>query len=410
MAQFKTYSIEAHYDFELNIPRKTPLTYHFAYGSNKPKGIIFIIPGFGADANLQYQTNLLKYIAQTHNLMAVFVEYHGIYSRLENGATMQFDSIDIEYVIQLIEKYNINLQDDQLDFSNIVSSIDNAIKNQIRQNILPNEYKEILPVTLIPKKNEYQNFGILQAIDILTALYHIKSLNFDHLINTKPIYLLGSSHGAYICNLLLKIAPNTFDTIIDNSSYIKPPLKYIMGKITDIKKPEIVYNDPNLTNLVFYAFTLNFWSTDANSPHHFSKSAYEIRDISNVQHLEKASKEYNSKTKVISYHSKLDSIAIYQDKQVYFDLLKKLNMNNELITIESENQIDGKLIKNLDHAMGMSNKTVIDTLIPKLLQNYIKKQKTNLSQKSTIRYQASTDEYIFQFKEDIITTKLKKNI
>lgn len=400
MIEIITHEINAHDDFELNIKRENKLIYHMTINKEKrPDGIIFVIPGFGEDASLKYQENILSHITKEYNLLAVFVEYHALFARPTNGATVKFDPIDTELLIDVIQKYNIQLDKNNLSFYAIAAALDEQ---------LPNKAVGVLSATLFPNKNEYQNFGILQAIDILTVLYHLKYLGHNKLIEKSPIIAVGSSHGGYIANLLTKLAPNTFDLIVDNSCYTKPPLQYIVGKEDNITKAEYALRGQKFT---ISGFTATYWTKNEKSPYYFSKSAYEIRDLTNKSHNEVKINTYHSKTTYISYHSKFDyEIAPYNEKVEYVFLLKSLGANYQFHTIHSEDQIDRKFIKNLDHAMGASNKELIKNTIPSFLEKYSSSIPTDLANKSNISYDTSeNNQYLFNFNENNFTAKFKKH-
>ncbi|QOP42155.1 DUF2920 family protein [Sulfurimonas marina] len=397
MVEFKTVQIEGHDDFELNIKRESKLTYHISYkADNKHNGIIFLIPGFGEDASVEYQKKLLTHITEEYGLLSVFVEYHAIFSRPTNGAIISFDEKDGIRLIDIIKKYNVVLDENDLSVKSILLALNRS---------LPKDNEEIITATLYPAKNEYQNFGILQAIDILTVLYDLKSSGYGELIEHSPIIAMGSSHGGYIANLLAKLAPNTFDFIIDNSCYVKPPLKYIVGKEHDITRSEL---KTKYSNFILSSYTLTHWTKDPQSKNHFSNSAYEIRDLTNQSHLNEQLKTYNSKTSYISYHSKYDQyIAPYDDKLEYVNHLKEYGTHYTFMTIESEDQIDGKLIKNLDHAMGASNKEILRNTLPSLLTENINSGKTDLCNQSIISYTTSENNtYEFRFSENNISARI----
>lgn len=399
MIEIITHEIDSHDDFELNIKRESQLTYHMALNKEKkPDGIIFVIPGFGDDASLEYQQNLLTHITKEYNLLAVFVEYHALFARPSNGATFNFDPFDTELLIHIIQKYNIQLDENDLSFYGITKAIDEQ---------LPKNAVGVISATLFPDKNEYQNFGVLQAVDILTVLYHLKSLGYDELIEKAPVIAMGSSHGGYIASLLTKLAPNTFDLIIDNSCYVKPPLKYIIGKEHDITQPEFELRCPNF---MVCGFTATHWTKDQESPYYFSNSAYEIRDLTNRSHNKVKINTYHSKTSYISYHSKHDiEIAPYTDKKEYVSLLKDLGSNYKFHTIENEDQLDGKFIKNLDHAMGASNKELMKNTIPTFLEDYTVSTETDIAKRSKISYNTSeNNQYIFNFNENSFNAEFIK--
>ena len=406
MIKIDTHNIKGHDDFELNIQRKQLLTYHIAYNDIKEaEGIIFIIPGFGDDSSVSYQKNLLKYISGKYNLLAVFVEYHGLFARLSDDketATYKFGINDTEILIKYIDMLNIKLDEDNLDYSNIVKTIGHRIKKLKSLNQLDQDFKLDMWATLCPYKDEYQNFGVLQAIDILTVLYHIKSLGYKKLISKKPIIALGSSHGGYIANLVMKFAPNTFDTIIDNSCYSKPPLNFIIGFEHNPHFPECMMNYPDIK---MHLFTLTNWTLQKNE-NEFNQGSYEIRNLTSVNQISQLVTQ-GVKTKVISYHSQFDNIASYNDKNQYIKELEKNNYECILNTINSKDQIDGRLIKDLDHSMGMSIKALVDTELPNVLNSTSKNSMTDICLESTIQYNVSNNRrYVFYFNKTTLISKI----
>lgn len=384
------------------------MRYHIACNTQvEPDGIIFIIPGFGGDSSVDYQRSLIKDSALKYNVIAVFVEYHSIFARVsveKESAVMQFGKNDTELLIRTIDKYKIQLDENRLDFDSIVEQIKFHIEQLKKENKLDKEFLLNLWATLYPYKNEYQNFGILQAIDILTVLYHIKSIGYSKIINQKKIIALGSSHGGYIANLLMKLAPNTFDVVIDNSSYVKPKLEYIIGFEKNFNKSEYKIQSDNI---LLNCSVLTHWTKEKNTDNEFHESAYEIRDLLDKNQMKQFIK-YSNKTSIISYHSKYDRIAIYEEKEKYCDELMKYKFDINLNTIELKSQIDGKLIKNLDHAMGMSIKELVRITLPEILENKISTE-TDICKLSKIEYKTSKSYiYLFDFLKDKITAKLHK--
>ena len=297
---------------------------------------------------------------------------------------------------------DINLDENKLDFNNIINTVDTRIGELKSSNHLDQDFKLYMWATLCPHKDEYQNFGVLQSIDILTVLYHIKSLGYEDIINNKPIIALGSSHGGYIANLLMKFAPNTFDAIIDNSCYAKPPLNYIVGFETNPNSAEYCMISQNIK---INFFTLTNWSTKKNN-NEFNNASYEIRDLSNLDQINQLS-AYGFKTKVISYHSIIDTISSYEDKNNYIKELEKNNYKCILNTIKSEDQIDGTLIKNLNHSMGMSIKALVDTELPNILNSIPVNTETDLSLESIIKYNVSNNSaFVFEFNKNSINAKV----
>lgn len=409
MINIKTYEILAKDDLELNIKRTSLLKYHIAYKNiEKLEGIVFLIPGFGPDANLNYQINILKFLAEHYNVLAVFVEYHAINCRLSNKATLNFDDIDMEIVSNVYKKLNIQLDPYKSNIGNILKNIEDQLNNLKKEKLIGLDYKEILVATLYPDKNEYQNFGLLQALDILNVLYDLKKLGFEKLIESKPIVLIGSSHGGYIANLIAKFAPNTFDWVIDNSSYSKPPLKYIVGKEHNVLNQEATIHIPDIKSINLLGFTYTLWSIDENSERFFDLSSYEIRDFTNEMQISQM-KQHEIKTKFLSYHSMQDlEIAPFEEKSLYYNHLKKYGIASELKIVSNEKDIDGIFIKNLDHAMDISYKELIKRTLPQALKK--KSSQTDISLLSNIIYNTTRNkQYIFNYNKTNYTFGIKEN-
>jgi len=203
----------------------------------------------------------------------VSVEYHCFHSRPENDAQLLFDSSDMIRLKEILKKEGIHYSDDE-PAHKLVAKLENAVKDK--------DIKPILTMTINPKNNEYQNFGIMQALDHLSVLSDLENMSFNFIKNS-TIILMGSSHGGYIANLTAKLAPFKIDCVIDNSSYVKPPLNHIVGKEIDILDPEGVISREHYQ--VNY-FVKTHWTLNPSQPNDFSQDRYRIRDISDKDHLE----------------------------------------------------------------------------------------------------------------------------
>ncbi len=383
-------------DFELNIKRVQKLVYRYSYPTSKKlNGIVFIIAGFGNDANSEYSEKLRTYIAKTFSVVAVNVFYHCYFSRIENGATLEFDELDIQILTDIINKYKIDFSDvKQINKDTVLQKMNEAIGILKAKGRVSEDFKLMLPMTIIPKHNEYQNFGVMQAVDHLFVLRDIKKLPLDFSDNINTI-LIGSSHGGYIAHLVAKFAPHLIDCVIDNSCYVKPPLSYIMGKETNILQPEyrILYE-----NIKLHCFVQTLWTTNKYTSSYFSNDRYQIRNLYDEEHIEAMVNHSGAKTKYISYHSSHDSIAPIQDKINFYDTLKSFGFDATLKVINSEKDIDGKFIKTLAHGLDMSLKELANKELPQLLNQKQKKSDSI----SKIVYDCDEISYYFDFKDQQI--------
>ena len=190
------------------------------------------------------------------------------------------------------------------------------------------------------------------------------------------VIMLGSSHGGYLAHLAAKIAPYLVDGVIDNSSYTASSILHYVG----IGR-EIDFTNPNLNelrpiigkNLRVYLFTKTFWTINKHFKNFFSPSREQIRYILEENHLKIQSKY--PKPCYVSYHSLNDKIALPSEKVELYKIFQDLGFDVRLKMIVNPDEIDGKFIKNLDHGMGMSIKTLIQTELPSMLEKLKQKSK-----------------------------------
>lgn len=376
-------------DFELSIKREKGVIYNYTYPKNKKlKGIVFIIPGFGDDTNSEYSQKLRDYVAKEFDVVAVSAIYHCFSSRLNNGGIETLDDYDELVLLSNLKRFNIEVETD--DLYEIFNNINKKIQAKKDEGELDKNETIVQTVTIMPKNNEYQNFGILQALDHINVLKELKSKNLNF-IDNYPTILIGSSHGGYIANIIAKIAPNSIDCVIDNSSYVKPPLNYILGKENNPLHTE--WRGICGENLIINYFTKKFWSNNDDSFYYLSKDNYGIRDLSNKLHNKIMAKKSESKTRYIFYHSIKDRIAIYKDKEDFSKGLAELGFDVTLNTISNISQVDGNFIKSLEHGLDMSIKQLVNIELPEALKIRSNSSKSKFEE---ITYPCETVNYNFE--------------
>ncbi|EAJ6945078.1 TPA: DUF2920 family protein [Campylobacter jejuni] len=404
----QTFEIDSCDDVELGIKRTSKLEYRISYDDEKDiKAIVFIIPGFGGDADGNYRKHLVEYVAKEFQTMVISVNYHCIKNRLQFGASLFMDNIDKFILQENCTAFNIAIPIHLNKITDILSYLDDNMEKLKNEEKIKENAKMSLSITLEPGKNEYQNFGVMQAQDLINALLHLKKEKYNLLENI-PVIMIGSSHGGYLAHLAAKIAPWLVDGVIDNSSYAKTPLQYLgFGKEIDYMRHyeacDISNSFKNL-NLLFYSKT--FWTSNKFLKNYFSKDKSLVRDILNYKHLNIMS---NYDICFISYHSIQDDyIAPIGDKILLYDYLNKLNIDAELNIIRHKEQIDGRFIKNLEHGMGMSIKFLINNNLPKLFAK-IQLKKRVVRQK-TVSYPCQDLIYTFYEENNKINLKIEENI
>ncbi|HEC1796566.1 TPA: DUF2920 family protein [Campylobacter lari] len=401
MLKNQTYFIDSCDDVELNIKRESKLEFKLTYDDSKEiEAIVCVINGIGGD--IKDDLYISDYCARNYNVAVLNVNYHCIGNRPQTGATYYLDDIDKLILdtslkaISIIPPFNINHIDTFEKINHYLEYIDNQISILKLKWILDVSYILKLSITLQPTKNEYQNFGIMQATDILNALLYIrKNSPFKAMGGGIKHILVGSSHGGYLANLCAKIAPWLVDIVIDNSSHVSLTNLWRVigfGKEVDFTK---YYNflTPNTFNHIkLYGYEKTLWTTNKQSPYYFSPARKLIRETLNKDHLNIQAKYPNPK--YIAYHSKFDEYVPLEEKEEYVNILKEHGLDVEFIKVIDEKQIDGKFIKNLTHGMGIPMKLLIKKHLPQILQEPLKDKTC----KKEISYKC--DDLIYTFKEE----------
>lgn len=369
-------TIDAHRDFEFNtnIPRQ------INYSVNLPNGcihgLVIYIAGFGTDAG-SYRKNFQQHIVDEYSLACLTVDYHCIFSRPNNGG-----SISIEpHVMALLRSITGCINDETIEDVLRAAERLRADKN------IPIK----VPGLIIPGKNEYQNFGLLPALD---NIYALNDVLLKHPQIPKRIFAVGSSYGGYIANLVSKLAPSTLNAVFDNSSWATPNLRYIVGHDMGLAE----FTSGHSQGVTLELNVLSPWSQFIFMPNGFEKNKYMMRSFPE-QHIETMSKSSNGKTIYRFTHAERDLIADTQQKIAMAELLKKKGFNVEM-SVYSSKDIDGSYIKNMSHGMGLSMR--------KLFANCLGQSQDEIYDDSVIDFDFEHS-LIFDCENQTYTVKYKGN-
>ncbi|EAI4441839.1 DUF2920 family protein [Campylobacter lari] len=396
----QTYFIDSCDDVELNIKRESKLEFKLTYDDGKEiEAIVCIINGIGGD--IKDDLYISDYCARNYNVAVLNVNYHCIGNRPQTGAEFYIDDIDkmiLKVSLDALGINNLPIDVQSLktydEFYCVIDVVNKFIERLKKTQELDENYLLYLSLGFKPTKNEYQNYGIMQTIDVLNSLLYTKTKILKN--NNLKVILTGSSHGGYLANLCAKIAPWLVDVVIDNSSHVTLDnnlwrfvgfgkevdyIKYCSAGITHIFK-----------NVKFAASDKTLWTTNKQSPYYFSPARKLIRETLNKDHLNIQAKYPNPK--YIAYHSKFDEYVPLEEKEEYVNILKELGVDVEFIKVIDEKQIDGKFIKNLTHGMGIPMKLLIKKHLPQILQEPLKDKTC----KKEISYKC--DDLIYTFKEE----------
>ena len=408
MIQHKSYEITSTDDIELNIKRESKLEFKVSFDEAKEMKALFVyITGIRGADYAGYEEHLAEFVVKEFEVAVLRVDYHCIGFRPQTGATFYMDKRDKELFLRSIEGIisppsfledkDILEQEQVLELCAWLDSLVKYLKNQ--NKITKKDYLLPIFLGLQPTKNEYNNFGIMQALDIINAIYFVRKNSAKFKLSKTPKTLLfGTSHGGYLGFLCAKFAPWLIDAVVENSSYVVAPFRfYGLGKDLDpinLDDVELTIPLDAFANIIPCTFTKTHFTANTNSPNFFCKARLDIRNPLNESQLKTQAKHQN-KPIFVSYHSVRDELDSAQNKEKFFEILQNLGFEASLRVVKDESEIDGKFIKNLEHGMGMSIKSLIKKELPPLLARHFAHEK---DEKREIAYKSENLEYKFKEK------------
>lgn len=424
MIRTKSYKIDGVNDAELDIKRKSKLEFKLTYDNNKEiRSLITIIPGLGQDGDSYYRDKLAHSIARDMDAAVITANYFAVKSN-PPGAKFSIDKIDELILKTVASSINRPIPDDieltKMKSDEIWEYLNSYLYNFIGMQKVTGKlnltFKLPFHLTLNPPNDEYQNFGLMAALDVINATLHVQSNPPFKVANSNggglaKIYV-GSSHGGYIANLCAKYAPWAVDGILDNcgwnlSTNIFDKQDYQRGTFRTIgfgKEIDFMrYRRDSRDNENFHLCVSDktHWTSNSQSPNYFSRSRYEIRDTNEPNHLLIQAKYPKPIFK--SYHVQNDQVAPIAEKIEFYKQLKNLGFDATLDIVSDKSRVDGKFIKNLDHGMDMSMKLLVannyEWMLDKIAKNKRPKYEPNI--------EFQTSQYIYKFTQQDNQISLK---
>lgn len=365
-------------DFELHVPRERPVTYLAEVPDDGPaQGLVFLIHGFGGDRDPAYSATLRRYIADKYKLVAVMVHSHCYVCRPDDDPALGSVQLVLDEDSILTALGRLAVQGHKID---IGSGTNGEVIKFFKS--FPNE--EIrLNAILMPPANEYQNFGVLSALDHLCALNDLidRGVEFDR----NNIVCAGSSHGGYIAHMVHKLAPNTISAVIEASAYTEPLPWQINSSFREFKHVE--------GNITIGCSTFKRWQQhDCSDSTFFGPARSMIRDVALPDHFTVIDANVTRRCRFRMVHSAADHISPIETKKRQAELLVGAGFDATLDVIE-DSDVDGKFIKNTDHGMGIALNMLFDRYYPTLTS-----EPTTLDRDlgTELRYRCGKLEYMFR--------------
>jgi pimeloyl-ACP methyl ester carboxylesterase len=331
-----------HPDIELHVER-APLNYNVclpAAGLDRETGLVIFLHGYGMDPSSDYARNLLAHLANTYNCVAATLDYFG--SRL---MTLNLTALipHPDFFKKLQEHHGVSLT---APAGVAIGQILAGTAVLLAQNGITQLHEECL---VFNNSAEYNSMGFLPALDGLEVVHHLlKTLP----INKARIFVLGTSYGGYIADLMAKLAPQTFRMIIDNSGF---------SSTEDFKAAAVGCQKLFLGGVSMRMINSRHWSLDPRASNFFSAPRQAIRDLHRREHLA------NNSARIYAYHAANDPVASTARKIALRDIYRD-RIAYEL-TVVDDNQVDGRIFKNLTHGMNTSMRGIFDLSYAKFLRD-----------------------------------------
>ena len=184
------------------------------------------------------------------------------------------------------------------------------------------------------------DFGYLQALDALRALYAVQNaldragIAFDR----RRIFGTGGSGGGNVALMANKLAPRTFACVVDLSG---------MAKLTD----DIAYGLPDGSRLNAA------YSRDAASPKHLTADEQELRFIGHPGHLS-TMKHLGNSCRIIIVHGEDDDVCPVADAREMVANMQAagLDVHPHFVT---KQELDGSTFLDSGHSLGDRTQIVL---------------------------------------------------
>jgi hypothetical protein len=319
-------------DAELGFPRQ-PLKYLTvlpAAGIGPGTGVmLFICPWGMAIEDAYIAEKLLPYLANAYDCVAVAANYFGIGVKRRLGQKL------VEapgWRAELARRFGPSLLN--LPFADVFAEL-----ARIGVAELPGD----LPLVL-QAYPEYQSFGLQPALDHIAVLAAVLR---DHPVRHDRIYGFGSSYGGYIACLMLKLMPNSFHAVVENSGFTEA----LPGEMASTESGVRHWFDGKEIRLC--CVPASPWTLrDPASKYFIGPAVLAIRNCTDPAQFSQ------SRTYLTSYHAEKDSMIPIEAKRGFWASIGgKLALRS--VTVDDA-MIDGRLFKFNAHGMDASLQLLAD--------------------------------------------------
>ncbi|SHH78194.1 DUF2920 family protein [Ferrimonas marina] len=377
-----TLSIASNGEFELS-PEATQRHCEARVFNPKPgQALVVYLPGFGADLS-DYPEVFCRKVAEQHGVTSMLVEYHCYRSRPAVGAQINAEPRDLAVLSAMIQAMGGRPAGRWDQDSSLLAQLCQQQRRAVT-----------IPATLLPPNGDYQNFGVLAALDVINA---VRTVLARYQLDAEDVVLVGSSYGGYLANLATKLAPGLCRAVLDNSSWAEPNLVYLVGK--ELGKAEF---GMKLHELIHAQLCVKSpWTLTPGLPNSLTDSRLAIRGFA-AEQIQQMAQQGGTVTEYVCIHASQDGIANTACKQ---KMVREMQAAGFKVTLQlvSEKEVDGSYIKSFTHGLGLSMLQFFQRHYPALR---VKPRLTETAQ--PIRYVHGDQRYCFDLEAQPIKASVEQ--
>lgn len=370
-----------HPDIELGVAR-APLDYLACVpdvGVTPETGLVLVLCGYGMDPRGDYVRKLLSHLANAHDCVAASLDYFGadLWSPRKCKLVPHpnfFAALKRHYGLEVTAPKGF---DTRLLVPQLVAALVQRGVKALHGDCL------LMGVT-----SEYHSMGFLPALDGLQVTHRLLD---EFALNKRRLFLLGTSYGGYVANLMAKFAPNTFRMVIDNSGFSSAE--------------DDIWNVYGMTKWHFPdGFTVNTkliasFSQDPKEPNYFSPARRSIRSLLDPNQA------FAGSARLYGYHAIADEVAPTAKKLGLREIHAGKNAYD--LTIIDESDIDGRIFKDLSHGMHASLRGLFELSHEKFLHaGGALASDTDFDRQSSYRFACGEEDYLIRFSDQGVSARL----
>jgi len=232
------------------------------------------------------------------------------------------------------------------------------------------------------KGPEPYDFGYLQALDALRALWYVRdSLQQQNIVYAEDrLFCTGGSGGGNVALMANKLAPRTFACVIDMCG---------MKKLSD----DIAFGLPGGSDLNAR------WSRDVANPDFLSVDAQEIRFVGHPLHLAEM-KRVRATSRIVVVHGVDDTTCPYADAVEMVGLMQQAEIDVQPHYVTAD-LIDGQAFRSTGHSLGDRTQIVLkvagEFLKPGGGKSLRRDGPSDFDRRESIRYATTNGDFVISY-------------